>query len=610
LHKYQQSRRNLPRQVDMHDAVRIGHRYRRGRFALIAGLGIIALLFAFWFHRGAVPGTRRPISPVADGDANLREFKNSPRLYTPTRSPVESDETYARERPLTRARVYVLVVNGVGGVVPNAVAVLSRPSGQAPVTRESDGDGVIEFCADEASGATLRIEHPLYASSLLNFPSVPNADYTVFMGRRSAIAGTVVYPTGVPVAMGRVFAWKIGTITSVDYRNEAPLAGLPRRDDTVDIGADGSYYIDGLEEGANYGVTAFGPGYLVESEREARGIKPPSFDVQIGVSYAFGADVLLRIPHDQSGYPSATLLQLEGLKRPLPDSSALQISVQAPHDLDAVQSPACWSTVLMGWGKTTRPSPNRFPIVLASQRDVLEVPATVKHSIVGCKEGTAVVSLPRIMGERLPTHIVDVERLAQALGSLDVVIDGPAISYSFGASHSASCLTLYLRDVDNLSSKTIVAQLSWPEYPSWRVEGIPVGRYDVMARCYAGGWSSQVTQVNIPTAPEVANLRIEQSRAGSIIFDVTTNRGQPYNGSLGFLLAKRAPHGEPGILHSSGTVKHSFTRPPYVIPFVREGEWVVYLRTPPPQGERHEMFYDVKIENGHLTKVHLIVGDY
>ena len=84
---------------------------------------------------------------------------------------------------------------------------------------------------------------------------------------------------------------------------------------------------------------------------------------------------------------------------------------------------------------------------------------------------------------------------------------------------------------------------------------------------------------------------------GSIVLVLEDQDGFPYSGAAGFNLMKWNPK-EPNSLVSIGTDTVFFARPPYCLPYVEPGAWVIHMMGPPAANVPDPVAAEIHLEPG------------
>ena len=547
----------------------------------IIAIAVVALVLGLLFKWPSVPA--RDLGPVVQPSAEKggRDSRGSGTGIegSASRSIVdERDESEYSPGEVLEQYVSVLLVTEGGQPASGVPVELYNTMPGPPLSRTSDENGVIQFRRELAASSSLFVGSERYGGKMLKFPTSPRSSYTLFLRATGAIEGRVSLPSGESVTSGWAFAWKLGRTTSGDFRVGAsarPMAGARM---SARIGVDGSFSLNGLEVGARYGVTAYGPGFLVDGAGEAKPIRPPADGIDITAVHAYGAQVVLE-PMGQ-GTPVNGQLSYGSIDRFLPTADSIQVIVDPGGPLKVIHPELCWGTVLLGIQPDMEDGALGRPVVVTSNQRQPDLTVGVTVSLVGCEQSTAVVALDPLAMHGLTRRGVLVNRNAVELGELHVGCSLSSIPFARTLLHTAPCLLLALNPIDDIAGPPIIAKLDWEGFPSWEVSGIPLGRYTGRIRSAAGGWVQDIPLIVIRASPEVTHIQVPESGRGLVELRFNTLMGEPYSGSVGFVLTKWVDYRGDRVLSTDRTLDHAFARPPYVLPFVRSGEWVLKMNSP------------------------------
>lgn len=186
-----------------------------------------------------------------------------------------------------------------------------HPAGERSLLRQtSDASGALVFPRDVACAGMLTLSSPCHGRKHVTLPQEPPPITTVYVHEAGSIDGRVLLPGGEPATGGRVLVWPINRLTSQQLRQQGAAARGLRDLYSAPVDENGLFRVAGLEVDRHYGVTAYGDGYLVDSEREVRGVRPPQRGLEVHAEFAYAVRVALQV--DPSfGAVNGALLSLD-----------------------------------------------------------------------------------------------------------------------------------------------------------------------------------------------------------------------------------------------------------------------------------------------------------
>ncbi len=558
---------------------------RSARSALVAGFVLVALSsIAVLFLQG------RPtaISAITLDDpgtvyAAVGEHESlSEVLAPPVRDAIavslRPDEEPVEKAP-TSGRVQFIVSDQEGEPVADAILTVSD-SGRV-VEHQTGPEGSVDLTPPAVAGALISASAAGYSVEYAHPGEHPHPIYRLTLKPGASIRGQLAMVDGEPVPTGvRVCAFRQQQ-TDLDDRNLPSMAKLGRGCSTA-VEADGTFCIEGLEDGEYYRVSAYGGGVVLAYNATQSQCVAPEDSLELVAHYLGAADFQLDEADSPLGIFAASL------RHELPDTS---------NGLDHVSEYSChveWkgkqeqlpgsllSIGLAGLSVKTRydvPGLRERVYIKAKTRADAAASGTLEWQtpfaeLVSVKFTTALAtdkaSIP-VVAVPLPT--LPGPWTPDAMGSLEIAFHAPWLQE--GPSSSVLQASVRLRPTSSPHGQSLTLRADWDRSAAdgagaFTIPGVPEGRYEAWlfeASTKASfpdrqkaGWTVEIQR------GERSLIDATHCEVAAVQLDLVEATGEPFERGLSIDLLVKSTAGRGYTCLANRTP--AFISAPYILPFV------------------------------------------
>lgn len=449
-------------------------------------------------------------------------------------------------------------------------------------------DGLATIVLQDWTGCLLNAKSDSGAFGTLKVVGsmVQEASATIVLREPAVLAGRVLLPARSLESGGRISAQRVNPpfrdsladtlLSPPDHRPEGVWA-------TADIEPDGSFRIVGLEHGGVYRLCVDAPGILAAQPNNA--YKAPDEQLLIRTEFLYAGT--LELVEEEGSPPSIVI-----------DNGATGLSViggnqgfKGPFLVDLLQ----W-THSASYASAPAAEKNKETLWFSSESDVPSADIAIEVKCMGFPKVKASLRIEPCDGRPCPTTRVRYGT-NPVRGTISLVLRPAVESVVAAPDPKLSDLTydgaLLLANLANPEDAFEILVRFTP-HRAHLIEGVPVGEYACRLRGRRGAPSLPLNArewTNLVVSPGVNELAFEMPPTGQveIIVELPEDQQEPALGrrlwegpmTLEWLPLDRIRYVEDGKISGSPYENMALLGPPFLIPAIAPGSYVMRARNPP-----------------------------